>query len=484
MLRSLYSGVSGMKNNQIKMDVIANNIANVNTTAFKSGRVRFQDILSQTVKNAQYPTQGGLGGINPRQIGIGVQLAGIDTITNQGAPQPTGRPLDWAVDGEGYFILSNGKEKMYTRDGGFGFDSDFNIINSDGFHVMGYTSSNILKNVLSNNLASGGLDWTIASGTDTLGSDSSININNVTMNFTADQTIDDVVNAINQSSAGVKAELVGNTGLVITPNPGNDNLVIKAGSGVFQDYSLNRAMGYSSNDTLQVAVGDNLSSAGIGGINWGDAKSGNSLADPSQITINGKTFSFTAGTIGDAITQMNLASNETGVTVQMGSGGLVFTPGDNTSRLTVSGGTGTFSGLSIDDNILGGLSIPEAHPQNPSAKIVNYSVQTNGMIKGVYDDNSVVDLGRVAVAKFANPGGLQKIGYNNFSESANSGIAQIQGASSGGRGDVLQSTLEMSNVDLASEFTDMIITSRAFQANSRSITTSDELLQELLNLKR
>lgn len=297
MLRSLFSAVSGMKNNQIKMDVISNNIANVNTTAFKAGRVRFQDIFSQTLQGATAPSTGGRGGINPRQIGLGMQVGGIDTITNQGAPQPTGRPLDAAIQGEGYFILTrdgSNSNLVYTRDGSFSLDSDFNIISSDGYKLMGYA------------------------------------------------------------------------------------------------------------------------------------------ADPA------------------------------------------------TNTTTAAETAGTLTALRIPDP----KEDASGNPM-PNKKIVSFSIEVDGTVKAVYEgDTTPTVLGRISLAKFANPAGLLKTGNNNYLSSENSGTADDLPASSGGTGDIMQATLEMSNVDLASEFTDMIITSRAFQANSRSITTSDEMLQELLNLKR
>jgi fagellar hook-basal body proteins len=302
MLRSLYSGVSGMKSNQTKMDVIANNIANVGTTAFKSGRVRFQDILSQTVQGASAPVQAGtngLGGINPKQVGLGMQVAGIDTITNQGSPQPTGRPLDCAIDGDGYFIVSNDGTDgnvVYSRDGAFGFDANFNIVNSNGQKLLGY--------------------------------------------------------ALDPATGKLPADL--------------------------------------------------------------------STAKLQPLSIPEYKFHF-----------------------------------------------------DVDGNVV-----------SDAAKINNYSINQDGTITAVYDDSTSMVLGRISLAKFPNPGGLLKLGNNSYTVSANSGDAAPTPAGEGGTGKVLQSTLEMSNVDLASEFTDMISTSRAFQANSRSITTSDEMLQELLNLKR
>ncbi|HSR03397.1 MAG TPA: flagellar hook-basal body complex protein, partial [Proteiniclasticum sp.] len=142
MIRSLYSGVSGMRSNQTKMDVIGNNNANVNTTGFKSGRVRFQDMLSQTMANAQEATEGNLGGVNAQQVGLGVKVGAIDTIMTDGALQPTSRDLDLAIEGTGFFMVSQdnaGPMKLYTRDGAFYRDSSGDLVNAGGYHVLGYT---------------------------------------------------------------------------------------------------------------------------------------------------------------------------------------------------------------------------------------------------------------------------------------------------------------------------------------------------------
>jgi flagellar hook protein FlgE len=142
MLRSLFSGVTGMKSNQVKMDVIGNNIANVNTTGFKAGRVTFKDMLSQTIQTANAPSQG-RGGMNPKQVGLGVAVAGIDTNMSQGGLQPTSRATDMAIEGNGFYIVSDGNETRYTRDGAFTLDKQGNLITADGYHIMGIINGNI-----------------------------------------------------------------------------------------------------------------------------------------------------------------------------------------------------------------------------------------------------------------------------------------------------------------------------------------------------
>ena len=295
MIRSMYSGVSGMRNNQTKMDVIGNNIANVSTTAFKSGRVRFQDMFSQTISSAQGPTATGRGGVNPQQIGQGVTIAAIDTLFEPGSLQPTDRDLDLAIEGEGFFIVSEdraGLVQRYTRDGAFFKDTEGNLTTSSGLRVLGYGIT-------------GGGQYT--------------------------QDVSDIV--------------VG-TSLV--------NMVI-----------------------------------------------------PELIDVGGNEH-----------------------------------------------------------------------------KLEAFSIDSAGLISAVYDNGDLYYLGRLAIAKFNNTGALQKLGGNAYTSTTNSGPAQTGGAAEEGFGIIRQGNLEMSNVDLANEFTEMIVTSRAYQANARIITTSDEMLQELVNLKR
>src|SRR5689334_8405880 len=138
MMRSMFAAISGLKNHQTFMDVVGNNIANVNTTGFKQSRVTFQDILSQTVRSASGP-QGGRGGVNPEQVGLGMLISGIDTIQTQGTLQSTGKLTDMAIQGDGYFVMSDGKQQLFTRDGSFDLGTDGTLVNpANGLHVMGW----------------------------------------------------------------------------------------------------------------------------------------------------------------------------------------------------------------------------------------------------------------------------------------------------------------------------------------------------------
>lgn len=357
MLRSLYSGISGMKVNQIKLDVIGNNIANVGTTSFKSARVRFQDMLSQNVSLALGP---GLnqGGVNPRQVGLGVQLAGIDTMVSQGMMQPTGRNLDAAVDGEGYFIVGTGQVPDTNPDG---------VVIGDG-------------------------NATYADGSTIIPNDEIGNANGMTVQFTRDGsfTLDD-----------------------------EGNLLTSDG---------NRVLGYAIKNT------------------------------------NNTSISYTGGVPTVSFVDLNNASD---------------LPAVETPPTLVP--------LRIPDSVL-----TDPTDLTTAVRIRTFSIGKDGVISAVLEDGSVSALGQIAMASFKNPAGLSKVGKNLYDRSANSGSPIVRSGlgtapaddNSKGYGDMLQGMLEMSNVDLAEQFTDMIVTSRAFQANSKTISTGDEILQEILNLKR
>ena len=333
MLRSMYSGISGLKVNQTKLDVIGNNIANVGTTAFKNQRIRFQDVLSQNLKFGT-GASANVGGTNPSQVGLGVEVAGIDTMVSQGNMQPTGRNLDFAVDGDGYFVVARGKaeddfEKLdvyYTRDGSFALDDQGQLLTSDGYRVLGYQ---------------------------------------------------------------IKETKIDNA---------------------------------AKPPTLKVETEDKK----VGG---------KDIKVPKQ---------------GDKIEA-----------------------------------EGNLKPLIIPDEVYYG-----GNTDKDKMKIKNFSVDKNGVINAVLQNNEVVAIGQIGMSSFKNPAGLYKEGKNLYSTSASSGDALYRdgvGAADSnekGYGDIIQGRLEMSNVDLAEQFTEMIVASRAFQANGKIITTGDEILQDLVNLKR
>lgn len=414
MLRSMYSGISGMRVNQTKLDVIGNNIANVGTTSFKSSRTRFQDMLSQSAGRALGPSLN-LGGVNPRQVGLGVQMAGIDTLTSQGMMQPTGRNLDMAMDGEGYFMVSRGPvdgkvsltadnkmsdaggmDVMYTRDGSFNLDPEGNLLTSDGFRVMGY-------------------QFVSAPATAPA----------------TPATLADVTTAVGDYNTAKTAG---------TPDPAD--IAAKLTTAVEK-----------ANQALQQAYGK-LSTA----------NKANPVV-PADVAAAQKD-------IDDINTELDKAPD---VKSQLGS-----------SFQDANGTLQAKSGLVP-------LKIPQSVIDGgKEVRIISFSVEKTGLIKAVCQGGKVTVLGQLATASFNNPAGLEKAGGNLLRNSPNSGDPIFRTPvgtakdkdNSGGYGDVMQGALEMSNVDLAEQFTDMITATRAFQAAGKTINTGDEILQDIINLKR
>jgi flagellar hook protein FlgE len=439
MLRSLYSGISGMKVNQTKLDVIGNNIANVGTTSFKAGRVRFQDMLSQNVSGAMAPgnTQ---GGVNPKQVGLGVAVAGIDTLVSQGMMQPTSRNLDFAVDGEGYFMVgkgqlpqdnqsgillnqdstvnnTNGMSVYYTRDGSFSRDDNGSLVTSDGYRVLGYsmTGSDGLSSIEYKNGFLNQVNMVKADDT----------------SLKAEKTLVPIVIPDKLKYPAIPAELTGSKSAESITAGGS--LVLSIDGGVSK--------------TIPVAASDTL--------------------DAVVTKIN---TAFGPNTASNEGGKLKIASSTTGAASSVDI--------DSASTGTVLTDLGLYSG----ESILGSDA--------KDVRLTSFSVEKDGLIKAVLDDGTVSVIGQIAMSSFNNPDGLTKLGKNIYQNSANSGEAVLRSGvgstvdNGKGYGDVLQYTLEMSNVDLAEEFTNMIVASRAFQANSKVITTGDEILQDILSIKR
>ncbi len=410
MMRSMFSAISGLRAHQNWMDVIGNNIANVNTTGFKVGRVRFQDILNQTMRGASNPTEG-LGGTNPMQIGLGVAISGIDTIHTQGALQATGRLSDLAIQGEGFFVMSDGTQQLYTRDGAFDVGVDGRLVNpSNGMYVMGWPANDL-----------GVVDSTRAVGPITI-------------------------------PLGQQLDATMSTAIAIQ---GNVNAAAATGDTFDAEVSVVDSLGFTHDLTLTFEkTGTNA---------W----SYTYTADPADATLTNATGSITftdQGTI-DTVTP---------------SGDLTATFTNGAADVVIPNG-GDFSSLS---QLSGSDSATAVANGSESGGLMSFAVTQTGGILGVYSNGTTKTLGQVAIATVPNPGGLSKSGANMYSPTANSGdpILGIPGGE--GRGSIASGYLEMSNVDLAEQFTSTIMAQRGFQANSRVITTSDEILQELVNLKR
>ena len=420
MLRSMFAAISGLHGNQTMMDVIGNNIANVNTVGYKSGRVNFQDIMSQTIHGATAP-QGGLGSINPAQIGLGMTVAGIDVLQTQGNLQSTGKTTDMAIQGDGFFIESDGQSTYYTRDGAFDIALDGSLGNpASGMKVQGWQADSAGKIDITQPLTN--LVIPIGQRTTAL----------ATSNVTLSGNLD----------AGATAAVVGPPAVAATTVP--TTMTVFDSLGV--SHSVKVTFTKSAANAWTWAASKDPADAGI-------AISG---AVPG---VNSGTLTYTSGGVFSASTGT--------LSFTFPDGATATTPKIDLSAMT------QFSGVSQPAGQTDGFT---------SGTLTTFAVGDAGTLSGVYSNGQTQVLGQIALASFLNSAGLLRSGQNNFSATSASGASSIGMAGSGGRGTVTTGALEMSNVDLATEFTGMITAERGFQANSRVITTSDQMLQTLVSL--
>lgn len=398
MLRSLFSGITGLRQHQTMMDVVGNNIANVNTTGYKASSVVFEDTLSQLVRAAAAPGNG-VGGINPSQVGLGVQLGGIGTNFGQGSVQTTGKSTDLVIQGDGFFVVRNGGESIYTRAGAFTFDSDGRLVNNQGMVVQGWS----------------------------------------------------VDGAGNISTDGPLSDIVLPAGSMIAPAA---STTVKIGGNITSGTTDPMTLGptvydAAGNGTPVTVVFTPSATPGVFDITVSDA-TGASLATGNI------SFSTTDGT-KTASTDPTFTINGAAITL-------------NLDDVTNFGGPKSLGVTATDGTAAGSLQ--------------QFRISPDGSVIGIFSNGLKQPMAKIALANFNNPGGLEKIGSTCYRTTTNSGLPQIGEPMSGGRGQLLGGGLEMSNVDLAQEFTSLIVAQRGFQANSRVITSSDEMLQELVNLKR
>lgn len=568
MMRSLYSGVAGLKTHQTRMDVIGNNIANVNTTAYKSSSMTFSELMSQTTQKASGANATtGVGGTNAKQIGLGVKAGAINTaITTQGSAQSTGNPFDIMITGDNFFVVSNGSENFFTRDGSFYVDGAGNLaMTSTGYNVMGWgvdeTTGNIKQDTvtalrimsaanmtyppeattkanISGILDENDKDVTSANG-------KTVNLNffdargySYTAKFTFKQSGGDKTNEYsmelnkildstgaeidisklkfgNRSQQKMETKVTLNTdaykwdGKVLKTKDGttevakladifkaDGSLITPADDAAAQKQqkaldAIAKAYGYegstdeflnlyitsTANKDKQLTIQDLLGNMMAG-------KTPDVLpADGSAITMEGRYFEGTTvvfnkdtgklESVGGSTTNLNvnaafsaLGGNFSDVTIDLSK----CTNYDNKGTSTIGATSGDLDGLGTGRRL---------------GDMIGVSIQKDGMIYARYDNGMTKLLGQIATAAFANASGLEKEGDNLYSATLNSGEFDGIGVDiTAGGGYMSTGQLEMSNVDLSSEFTEMITTQRGFQANSRIITVSDTLLEELTNLKR
>ena len=451
MMRALFAGVSGLRNNQVRMDVIGNNIANVNTVAFKSSRVTFAESFNQLLQGATRPPANS-GGRNPTQIGNGMNIASIDTKFTQGTIEGTGVKTDVAINGDAFFVTKGNGKTLYTRAGNFQFDANGRLVApSNGFVVQGI-NADALGNFSSSSAVTD-IDLTLnfkspARATTALSLAGNLNLNQrVTATSPAPVSEPHQMSITVYDTAGQAHNLVMTFKQVFAGGP-------PAAPNNTWTFSITSA-------TSTIEGLDNAATPTSAPLN----------ADQGLVTFNasGQMVDYSNGLV-------SLSAEPVRIRVSPNSGGTPF-------DVTLNPG-------SIND--INGLS-QFANPSNAvfttqdgytSGDLQDISIDSTGVITGFYTNGVSRPVAQMSLASFNNPTALLRRGDNMFEPSANSGVAVLGFAGTSQTSTITASALESSNVDLSEQFTDMITAQRGFQASARVITTADEMLTELVNLKR
>lgn len=417
MLQAMLAGVASIKAQQTRMNVIGNNLANVNTTAYKGSRITFQDMLAQTIRGATRPTAN-LGGTNAIQFGLGVLVAGTDTNSEQGSLNATNRPTDFAIQGNGLFVVGNGARLAYTRDGAFDLDANGDIVHrATGERMLGWTADK----------ATGAID--------------------ISQPISPTSAINIPIGARTAVQATTNITWAGNLDAreFNTAGTAVNNAIVKVFDDLGGEHDLQLTITESATPNEWTWTVSGLTGETVTG-------SGTLVYDPTS----GQLLSGAIGSIT--------------ITPPVGSGVPAFT-----SDVDFTG----VSQLATDAQI-------QASSQNGVApgSLSAFSVNTDGIITGLFTNGLTKNIGQVALAIFANPNGLERTGSNLWRNTDNSGLPVLGQARTGGRGLINAGFLEQSNVDIGNEFTDLIVTQRGFQANTKVVTTVDEMLQDLINMKR
>lgn len=409
MLRSMFTAISALTLHQSFLDVVSDNLANANTPGFKASRVLFQDQFAQIMSPGAAPSAT-TGGVNPIQVGLGLQLGYVSPIFTQGMLQATGRNLDLAIQGDGFFIYNSPNGMRYSREGSLQIDANGYLVNgSTGLRIQGWTLPNGSAGPIDTNSATGDI--------------------NIPLNTTLARATSNIIMGGNLNST--------------TPSY---NVTL----GVYDSLG--------SPQTLQV----NFSrQAGTSTWNWSVVD-----PDPANPTVTGNgTVSF------DANGQVTGSTVTNPITIAGANGAADITPTLDLRGVTMLSNPNSISAQNQDGLAAGKVSDVFVAPNS-------------GEVFLLYSNGLKQLAGQVALAKFANPTGLMREGHSLFQAGLNSGDPAIGASDQGGRGSLVAGYMEGSNVDMAQEFTNMILAERGFQASSRVITTSDEMLLELVNLKR
>lgn len=531
MMRSLYSGVSGLKVHQTRMDVIGNNISNVNTVGFKASNVTFADILYQTSSSATGPNaETGRAGQNPMQIGLGASMSAISTtIETSGGAQRTDNPFDIMIEGDGFFVVNNGGGNFFTKAGSFKIDASGTLCNASGYAVMGWQ---VDPNDPTKTVADA------VSPLQVMAPDNKYSEPEATRAVYFSGNIDSMDSSFDSDTGKLTAfSIYDNLGrsytvnLKLTQRPVDNT----GGGGAGGTAATEERLDYQYNIDIVDILDSNGDSIFVTLDEYGKVAA---IKDNVEVSFGGVSFKVdtTVDPVGheeysitsDGTDSLVLAFdpkngkfkgivNSTNLGNLYGNGGGTGTGDDDNYNavdftLAIGAGTGTGGGNANGPSDIN--PFPEAvevdfskmtmfkktgstkieptkgdlkglRAGRPGGNLKGISVDKLGMIYGVYDNGVSKLLGQIVVATFANPAGLEAVGGNLFTTTQNSGEFDGIGediSTSGGQFNT--GVLEMSNVDLSTEFTNMITTQRGFQANSRIITVSDSLIEELVNLKR
>ncbi len=574
---TLFTGLSGLDTNQTRLNVVGNNIANVNTVAFKASRALFKPQFYVT-DNAGAPPSTDFGGENPSQRGLGSVVASIEKDWSPGSIEPTGTPTDLAIDGDGFFVVQ-GKQQAFTRDGSFTLNPSNNLVTTGGDYVQGFAADpngNIIAGALQNiNIPMGSLtkaqatenaafqgnlnaDGAVASGASILKSNVAVtdifsgspaqpttgsnlvdlrdesdpagpamfaagdtltiqgkqggrDLPPQTFTIGATTTVGDLDNffaeglGVDQSAtfsgfAGTIGGGVDTTGtktatggfLTFTGMPGTENALSLSGSA-FKSDDANMTLSFADSGT---PAGESVSTSFVTYDSLGTPLTVNLTAVLDSKDATGTTWQYFA-TSGDDTDYKPFDPANPTTGMQVGSGTLTF---DSNGKLTASTGsiqidranTGADSPMNVAMDFSGMTSLTSGTSQllmssqdgRAIGTLTSFSVGSNGIITGAFDNGLTSTLGQVAMATFDNVQGLTDQGGNMFTTGADSGVPKITAPNTLTAGEIRAGALEQSNVDLSKEFINMIISSTGFSASSRVISTSDQLLTDLLNSSR
>jgi flagellar hook protein FlgE len=572
-IRAMYSAVSGLRAHQERMDVVGNNIANVNTVGYKSSRTTFSQIFSQTLRPQQAATSG-RGAVNPLQIGSGVKLASVDPIFTQGTFQTTGRLFDLAIDGEGFFALTDNVnnisgQQLLTRAGNFGLDPTGYVVNpSTGYVLLGRMAdeSGVISDAssvqaiqidtgmvvpatqTSNVVISGNIDAlgtpagasainnvrslfnaegkalslqvgdVLEFGGGTVGAANAAGTDIVTI--TEDTTLGDVVSAIQAAINGIAGSSatvnIDEQGHVLftagTVNLTDLTVRVQPGSGGARETAANTILAAIFDDGVGVA-GISATSGGSQVTTTGWVREADIATSIDVVDSRGETRSVTLSfcrdtsaatpnnTVNYQVMVPHINGNDVNGSFAAGTTGTLVFDSDGTlqtssiSALTfdpdgsydMNGGVDPLS-INLDVSRITQFSAPntvtvDSQDGQTQGDLDSYTIDDSGVIRGVFSNGMTREIAQVLIASVSNQEGLESVGDTMFRATMASGDPILGEASLRGRGSISSGTLELSNVDLASEFTDLIISQRGFQANARVITASDEVLRDIVNIK-